>query len=149
MPQIDWNWIPVLNSIFMFIIVGSAFFKYSQWKSGEEDRAQKLEEIEEKLIIRVCKEVTNSVDYKKTIDQRIQEIAAITINNEFRLRSSSFVSSERYIADTMAVEKRLAGLETAIRENTKELGNVGGQITATVTTQLTAFLSTKIFAGKD
>jgi hypothetical protein len=117
-------------------------------KDDEEDRRRDRDDEQEKLVYRVCREFTNSMEYRSSGDQRIREIAMSEIDDAFNRRSPSFISAERYEAERRALDQRLANVEQSIRENTREMGALGGQITTAVTSQLTHFLTTKVFAGK-
>lgn len=98
---------------------------------------------------RVCKEFTSSKEYRQEKEERMRELAQDEVDDAFTRRAQSFVSAERFDERMRATEQRLGSMETALKDNTEKIGNMSGQITQAVTTQLTAFLSSRIFGPKE
>lgn len=113
-------------------------------EKAKKDRDRELED----MALRVCREFASSREYKMDRDQRVREIANEQVDEAFRQRSSSFVSADKFDERTRALESKIDQHNTILQQNTEKIGNMSGQITQAVTTQLTAFLATRVF-GKE
>lgn len=144
-------WLNVVAMLAPWIGIAFMFLRYKQDQRkalNDEERRRKERDAElESMAERVIERFLNRPERREFLDKRIREVAITVIDDVYTKRAPSFVSVERYNAEREAMRDRLVAVEDAIRSNTKELGNIGGQIATTVAAQVTAFLSTKIVAG--
>ena len=133
-----------------FIITYLRFRWESQRMQMELEKAKKERDKElQDMAVRVCREFVNSKDYREDRDQRVREIANEQIDSAFTARAKSFVSMDRFEERTRAIENKQEEMNKILQANTEKIGNMSGQITQAVTTQLTAFLATRVFGPKD
>jgi hypothetical protein len=127
------EWIPVVNSIILFSIIAGALIKYSSWRATEEKRKVDAAKEQKAMVVTVCEEFTNGLAYRASRDQRTREIAATTVDQAFRDRASTFVDAKVYEAETRAFRDDIARLSDDIKENSRTLAKISGQLSVTIT----------------
>lgn len=109
-------------------------------------------EANEKLAKRVCREWTESSEWRRERDERIKEVANREIDDSFRERSSSFVDSadfERFVNMILDQHKSTNALVIDLSMKVGEMdGRISAAVAHQVTQQLTAYLSSTILTGR-
>lgn len=128
-------------------VISSRKFRIDMAKDREAEREKAIKS-NEALALRVCREFTTSDEFWKRRDAQIAQMIYHGINEEFIQRSPSFVGTEKFDERLKSVEEKIGTLAHDVRENTREVANLGGQVTTAVTQQLTAYLSTRVFGDE-
>lgn len=127
------NRIGILITWVTFVVF---LFKNSQDKKANDRNIEKhrreLEESNERLIKRVCREFIQGQEYTDNREKRIREVSRYEIDEAFRQRAESFVDAKEYRADRRHIDDSLQRLEKSIAENSKLVAELTGKLTQMV-----------------
>ncbi len=122
------------------------------FRAAERDRetalvlhAQEEEARIERMATRACKELAASDDYILRRERAIEQVSKAVVDEEFRMRADSFVDAKVFQRADQDLNRHLSRLEASVNANTAELGRISGKISQDITTQIAAFLSSRVY----
>lgn len=117
------------------------YFRFREFKAGEVARRKAADDNLKTMIADVCQSITESDQYLNRRDKQMIVLAQSLIDEEFRMRSSSFVDAKADERSREDVNRRLSAVEKSVTELHQHFDAAATKIVDDVAARVKALLA--------